>query len=69
MNAVGIGASTTPGSISTSSGQLTATSADGNAARRKVLSIAVGCMLQEAGCQAVEKAVVGTLVEILQGSE
>ena len=38
-------------------------------AHRKVLSIAVGCVLQEAGCTSVEKAVVGTLVEILQSSE
>ena len=42
---------------------------EGDTARRKILSIVVGCILQENGCTSVDKAVVGTLVEMLQSSE
>lgn len=42
---------------------------EASAVRRRILSVAVGCMLQEAGCVSVERAVVGSLVEILQSSK
>lgn len=41
---------------------------EGAAARRRTLAVAVACLLQEAGCAVAEKAVLGTLVEMLQST-
>uniref|UniRef100_A0A2P2HXA2 Transcription initiation factor TFIID subunit 8 n=1 Tax=Hirondellea gigas TaxID=1518452 RepID=A0A2P2HXA2_9CRUS len=65
------GSNTSPLAAATSSGSSSTgitVCSEAASARRRTLCVVVACVLQEAGCITVEKAVLGTLVEMLQST-